>query len=128
MLHWGQDAQRLACLRTWTHLRRLHKATPEMVLKIASLSRDQARLALYELRIRRWYTIRNTTQLNALVMIGPADRRMSLQVLINSGCKGSCINWRLVRKHKIPTQKSPIEIPIYNAHTADKQMSSSCAT
>jgi hypothetical protein len=116
MLHWGQDARRLACLRTWTHPRRLHKATPEMVLKIASLSREQARLALYELRIRRRYTIRNTaTQLNAPVTIGPADRWMSLQALIDSGCKGSCINWRLVRKHKIPTRKSPIEIPIYNA-------------
>jgi hypothetical protein len=52
MLHWGQDARRLACLRTWTHPRRLHEATPEMVLKIASLSREQARLALYELQIR----------------------------------------------------------------------------
>jgi hypothetical protein len=40
---------------------------------------------------------------------------MSLQALINSGCEGSCINWRLVKKHKIPTRKSPIEIPIYNA-------------
>jgi hypothetical protein len=87
-----------------------------MVLKIASLSREQARLALYELRIRRRYTIRNTaTQLTALVTIGPSDHRMSLQALIDSGCEGSCINWRLVRKHKIPTRKSPIEIPIYNA-------------
>ena len=37
------------------------------------------------------------------------------RALVDSGCTGSCINKGFVWSHRIPTQKSPIAIPVFNA-------------
>jgi hypothetical protein len=90
--------------------------TEELAMKIAAMEDKDALAALEELRLRRRYTFRKTdTQLMASVQIGPADHILSLQALIDSGCEGSCINWRTIKDNSIPTRKFPIPILIYNA-------------
>ena len=40
---------------------------------------------------------------------------ISARALIDSGCTGSCIDEGFVQSNRIPTQKSPITIPVFNA-------------
>ena len=43
------------------------------------------------------------------------NSRTDTQVLVDSGCSGSCINQQFVINHKIPTKWMLLAIPVYNA-------------
>ena len=42
------------------------------------------------------------------------NSRTDTQVLINSGCTGSCINQQFIINYKIPTKQMPLIILVYN--------------
>jgi hypothetical protein len=115
-LRTAKNSLKIASLNVWTHPRRQNEVTDDLVKNLVSMDDQDARLVLQELRVRRRYTFcHSTTQLLVPVEIGPKDRRLPLQALVDSRCEGSCINWRTVEDQNIPTRKFPVPIPVYKS-------------
>jgi hypothetical protein len=108
----------ISILRTWTHPNRHCEINDKTIKDINGLSNDQATEALNDLK-RPHVFIRGTKgqKLEVLVIMKTLDTNIERagRALINSGCKGSCINTKVVEKYQLPVSKLHRPIPVYNA-------------
>jgi RNase H-like domain found in reverse transcriptase/Reverse transcriptase (RNA-dependent DNA polymerase)/Integrase zinc binding domain/Chromo (CHRromatin Organisation MOdifier) domain len=105
-------------LRNWSHRRRFREVTPETVAEIRALAPAVALDALRELQEPRAF-VRGTRgrklSLRATVSTLDTLKDFSSELLIDSGCEGSCIDSRFVQEHGLNTTKLPRAIRVFNA-------------
>jgi hypothetical protein len=90
----------ISILQTWTHPNRHREINDETIKDINSLSDDQATEALNELK-RPHIFVRGTKgqRLEVPVIMKTLDTNIKRagRALIDSGCKGSCINTKMLK-------------------------------
>ena len=107
-------------LRQWMTDNRHSEIDDELIRHLKSLSEEQVRQAIKELKKPKpQKMIRGTrgNQLSLPVIIQTEDMstQFALTALVDSGCTGSCIDVDVVRRFRIPTKKLKVPTPVYNA-------------
>ena len=106
-------------LMAWVHPKRQSEVTDDEVERIRSLLDKEAVAAISEMSEPKKY-IRGRhdgKQLDLDLIIGTLDDRQNFRVkaLLDSGCTGSCVDTKWVKRNNINTRKLPLPIPVYNA-------------
>ena len=105
-------------LRIWSHNRRFREINSVTVRQLNDLPMDKAVQAVKELKEPRIF-VRGSrgSKLTMQSTILTLDTREenTAEVLLDSGCEGSCIDIKYVRDHGLSTTPLPRPIPVYNA-------------
>jgi len=115
-IHEEKEESSIGILLAWTHLRRYQEVTPDTIDLLNSLPDTEAVEALKELKQPKKYVQGiGGNKLSTKVVVKTHNELVDTITLIDSGCTGSCVHSRFVKKYKIPTRKLPRPIPVYNA-------------
>lgn len=112
------NCRSLGIFRIWVHPKKQHEATWEELQRIIGLKDKQALAELEEYaRPKQFIREGRGHQLDIPVVLQTLDNLKSFSVtaLIDSGCMGSSIDEKFVKKYGLVTRKSPRPIPVYNA-------------
>src|SRR5204862_1337345 len=105
-------------LRNWSHSKRFREINTTTVGEINALSEDDALAAVMELKKPRVF-VRGTRgsklSLKANIRTLDTQEEHVADVLLDSGCEGSCIDIKYVCEHGLNTTRLPCPIPVYNA-------------
>lgn len=109
----------IAILRNWTHNKRHREATHDMLATLNGMDDNTVIQALCKLRLPMLYVRssghrQQTTLLVVLHTMEFPRRQVSVNVLLDSGCTGSCIDKDFVCQNSIRTRKTALLIPVYN--------------
>ena len=105
-------------LSAWTRQSRRLEASEAAVGELNALADTEVVEALQELRNPKHFVRTNKgNKLETRVILTVPHNSTSLETtaLIDSGCTGSTINVRFVKKNNLPTRSLPRPIPVYNA-------------
>ena len=97
---------------------RREEVTDELLGEIRRMGKEDAEVAVGMMREPiRFVKGGRGRQLTVPVTVTRLDNssRIGTRALVDSGCTGSCINQRFVIDYQIPTRKTPLAIPVYNA-------------
>ena len=97
---------------------RREEVTDELLEEIRRMGKEDAEVAVGMMREPiRFVKGGRGRQLTVPVTVTRLDNssRIGTRALVDSGCTGSCINQRFVIDYQIPTRKTPLAIPVYNA-------------
>ena len=89
-----------------------------MVMAIRQLDNETAIKAIESLKSKKRIvkgTKGRDLKLSIVIENTGNSNQHDARALLDSGTMGSCINWKFTKKHKIPIQKLPIKMPVYNA-------------
>jgi len=107
-IHEEKEESSIGILLAWTHLRRYQEVTPDTIDLLNSLPDTDAVEALKELKQPKKYVQGiGGNKLSTKVVVKTHNELVDTIALIDSGCTGSCVHSRFVKKHKIPTRKLP---------------------
>ena len=82
---------------------------------IAELKDEEALEALQELHNHRSFVCgRPGCKLALSIGLEVTGRSHLLDALVDSGCEGSCIHKKVVKRLQIPTKKLPCPVPVFN--------------
>ncbi|EGN91996.1 hypothetical protein SERLA73DRAFT_38569, partial [Serpula lacrymans var. lacrymans S7.3] len=114
-----QEERSIVILNAWMHYKSGKEATRETIKELNTLSLHDAKLAILELHTPKKY-IQGTqgNQMNITCKLTTLDtqRSMMIQALLDSGCTGSCIDYKFVKKQEYQTHNILRPIPVYNAN------------
>ena len=117
-LHDQSEERAISLLRDWAHPKRYMEINRQTIDEINRLGDGDAIDAIEELKQPRVF-IRGTrgSKLSFGANIVTLDTRdeYKADALLDSGCQGSCIDIKYVRRHGLTTIKLPRPIPVYNA-------------
>jgi hypothetical protein len=105
-------------LLAWVHPKRTIEADEITIEQLNCLSDQDVILALQELcEPKKYVQGSGGNKLSIRTILATKNREQILETfaLVDSGSTGSCIHRRFVEEHKLPTEKFPRPIPVYNA-------------
>jgi hypothetical protein len=108
----------MGLLRTWAHPRRHKEINRQTIADIRLLDEGNAISAIEELQHpRRFVRGKKGRKLSLKANVVALDTRAqhTADALVDSGCEGSCIDIKFVRKHGLNTTKLALPIPVLNA-------------
>ncbi len=104
---WEQkEEMAVQCLRQWTHKTRENKATKETVEALNKMKEEDALWYLLNMKMKeRYIQGRGKNQITMTGVITTLDTfdRHKVEILVDSGCTGSCINEQFVKEHNLNT-------------------------
>src|SRR3954469_10240437 len=105
-------------LECWVPKHWKPEATEKTVMELKTLKLQSTIRALIELRNSKVYKkgpAKNELKISGQIITTDDQRTFQVQMLLDSGCTGSCIDEGFVRAKGITTNKIPRPIPVYNA-------------
>ncbi len=105
---WDQKEEvAVQCLKQWTHKMRKDEATPETVKALNEMKEEDALWYLLNLKWKEQYIQgkgKNQITMTGVVTMLNTFNRHKVEILVDSGCTGSCINKRFVKEHNLNTR------------------------
>ncbi|KAF8830686.1 hypothetical protein HHX47_DHR2000970 [Lentinula edodes] len=108
----------IGILRAWMPESRVRKASEEMVLAIQNLNHATATEAVNNLKSRNRFVReiqRHELKLRTSIENINNGIHIEMEVLLDSGATGSCINEDFVEQYQLPVKESAVKMPVYNA-------------
>ena len=104
---WEQNEETaVQCLRQWMHKTRENEATKETVEALNKMKEEDALWYLLNMKRKERYVQgkgkNQITMTGVITTLDTFDRR-NVEILVDSGCTGSCINERFVKEHNLNT-------------------------
>ena len=108
----------ISILRNWSHSKCYRKVTEQTIEEINKLNTENALKALNQLKephvfVRGTKGSKLAITANIITLDTKAEHKA--HALIDSGCEGSCIDVKYVKRLGLNTTKLPRAIPVYNA-------------
>jgi hypothetical protein len=116
---WDQEKKiAVESLKQWVHKTRTDEANEETVEAINKMTELNALWCLNQLKTKPRHIQgkgKNQMIIEGTVTTLDTNERNKINILIDSGCTGSCVNQSFVLKNKINTRPLDRPIPVYNA-------------